>query len=187
MSAKSPKGNSILRVGQIYSSGFASHEILKLELSPYRDALGNNTIVTYQTSDTDEPSTATFLDFITNVTALVHEGDIEAGGLHEHHLLDNGLTIAVGQVWRHHKGDDYQIVDVSLDANIGALDFNQARISYRAVSGDGKKPTWNLSVAEFLKTDVHGTKRFTKLTLVGKEARTIQRDRSLRFLWKLPK
>lgn len=187
MSAKSPKDNSVLRVGQVYSSGLVSHEILKLELSPYRDALGNDTRITYKASDCDEPLTTNFLDFVTNVTALVYDGDTDVGGLHEYHLTDSSLTVAVGQLWLHHKGDVYQVVDVSLDANVGTHDFNKGRISYRAVSGDGKKPTWNLSVEEFLKTYTHGVKRFTQMTLVGAEKRAVQRDRSLRFLWRLPK
>ncbi len=183
-SAKSPIDERILKVGQGWHGSLGqSFEILALEVLPYRNATNNNTRVTYKASDEDEPKQCSFLDFITNVTGPTYEDKAPPAGLHEYHLTDPKRTIAVGQRYQHYKGNVYNIVDVSLDANVGSDNFNLARISYRSVDPSDNF-TWNLSVEEFLKF-VGDVPRFTLVQRTGRDKRDVQLDRSLKYYWRI--
>lgn len=184
-SAKSPLGDFDLVIGQLWSTEDGSyHTVQTLEMLPNLNAVGGNTRIT-TIDDTGEVHKCSFLDFVSQELFLVNNTPTreQVGGLQDHHLLDLYNTIAVGQRWKHYKGEIYVITCVSLDANVGVSDFNKAIISYRPLQA-GKSPVWSLTVDEFLKVDA-GVHRFNYIPLFGKDKRQVLPDQSLRYFWRL--
>lgn len=183
-SAKSPLGDFDLVIGQLWSTEDGSyHTVQSLEMLPNLNAVGGNTRIT-TIDDNGDIHKCSFLDFVSQKLFLVNIMPTreQVGGLHDHHLLDLYNTIAVGQRWKHYKGETYVITGVSLDANDG-VNFNKAIISYRTLQA-GKSPVWSLTVDEFLKV-TDDVQRFTYIPLFGKDKRQVLPDQSLRYFWRL--
>lgn len=174
-----------LAVGQSWETNDRKkYWINKIELLPDLNALGGNTRIT-AIDDCGDVHKSSALDFVLQELRLVTPVDVDViGGLHGYHLLDLHKSIAVGQRWKHYKGETYVITSVALDANVGADDFNKARISYRSLQ-TGQNPEWSLTVEEFLRLTESGEKRFTEVPLSGSDKRSVQKDKSLRYMWRI--
>lgn len=184
VSVKTNIKNTTLAIGQLWTNkAGVEYLITNLVLMPDMDALGNNSQVTLMAHG--DVIKGSITEFLSSDWTLTNDIKIdEQPGLHGHHLLEPYNSIAVGQRWRHHKGDVYVITSVALEANVGIDDFNLARISYRALEA-GKTHEWNLTVGEFLKHTDSGTKRFTPVLMEGKLKRNVMQDKSLRYLWRI--
>lgn len=186
VSAKLPTTDGYVVVGQKFFMPGTDINITVTDIlmAVGLDALGRNCMVSTIT-DRGDVVKGTLLDFEKLNLELISSPDMDTiGGLHGHHLLDQYNSITVGQRWQHHKGDIYVITSVALDANVGADDFGEARISYRDLQ-TGKKPEWSLTVNEFLKLTTEGKKRFTCLPMTAKEKRGLMMDKSLRYMWRI--
>lgn len=123
--------------------------------------------------------------FRSAIETLKEESTIPCYHLTSDMLTKLDKTIAVGQVWIHHKGVSYVITEIALDAN-DAKDFSKAVISYRRISEDDQM-VWSLKVGDWLKkVDGTNTPRFRRAS--SKEAQVKRRNiipnKSLYQYWK---
>lgn len=108
-------------------------------------------------------------------------------GLKSENIFSLEKTIAVGQIWKHYKGDLYTVTEISLNAD-DATDFNKAIISYRKI-GETCQIIWSLPVSEWLKgveLDGNLVQRFNRVssTEMRVKRRNIIINKSLYQYWK---